>query len=324
MPEHAEPAARVAQRVKAAFEAADLSAFGELLDAGVQWGAPGAPSPVCTGREQVLAWYRHGRDAGIRARVSEVTVHGDRVLVGLRMTGNRARGHRTAAERWQVLTVRGGRVTGITGFDDRREAAAHARENPAPGGPAQPPRWAPPRHTLTDGTVALRLPEPGDAEVLRAYAAWEGGLDGGWVPLNGGADLDACRSLVADWLAGWQNRPSFQGPALVIVEAWGASVGRLAGLVGFADRGDGVVELDYGVAPDRRGQGYASRAARLAGRWLLADGLAGLVELRIARHNIASQRAAAAGGFSPAGTVVSRVPATGASYEDLRFVLRPD
>jgi RimJ/RimL family protein N-acetyltransferase/ketosteroid isomerase-like protein len=324
MPDHAEPAARVAQRVKAAFEAADLSAFGELLDPGVQWGAPGAPSPVCTDREQVLAWYRRGREAGIRARVCEVTVHGDRVLVGLRLTGRRAAGDpRAGAERWQVLTVRGGRVTGITGFGDRGEAAAHARQNPAEQRRPGPPRWAPPRRGLADGVVALRLPGPWDAEVLRDYAARPGGLDGGWLPLSGGAGLEACRALVADWLAGWQNRPSFQGPALVVAAAAGPGRGRLAGLVGLADRGDGLVELDYGVAPDRRRRGYASRAARLAGRWLLEDGLAAEVELRIDRHNIASQRAAAAAGFAPAGTVVSRVSATGQSYEDLRFVLRP-
>jgi len=84
MPGQPEGAARVAQQVRAALEAADLSAFGDLLDAEVQWGAPGAPFPVCRNREQVLSWYRHGRDAGLRARVSEVSVHGDRVLVGLR------------------------------------------------------------------------------------------------------------------------------------------------------------------------------------------------------------------------------------------------
>jgi len=98
---------------------------------------------------------------------------------------------------------------------------------------------------------------------------------------------------------------------------------RLAGQVGLADRGDGAVELAYGVAPDHRGRGYASGAARLAARWLLADGLARQVELRIDPGNTASQRAAAAAGFSPAGTVTSRVPATGESYTDVRFVMRP-
>jgi RimJ/RimL family protein N-acetyltransferase/ketosteroid isomerase-like protein len=319
MPEPPEGTARVAQQVRAALEAADLSAFGDLLDAEVQWGAPGAPFLTCRNREQVLSWYRHGRDAGVRARVSEVSVHGDRVLVGLRVTGGQA-ADSGGAERWQVLTVRGGRVASITGFGKRDEAVAHARQLEVPDRPPGPPRWAPPRGRLADDRVALRLPGLPDAAVLLAYAAQDGGLDGSWVPLAAGASLQDCQALVRDWLAGWQNRRSFQGPALVMVEA---GQDRLAGQVGLADRGDGVVELAYGVAPDHRGRGHASAAARLAARWLLADALAREVELRIDRGNTASQRAAAAAGFSPAGTVTSWVPATGESYTDLRFVMRP-
>jgi [ribosomal protein S5]-alanine N-acetyltransferase len=140
------------------------------------------------------------------------------------------------------------------------------------------------------------------------------------VPLAAGASLEDGQALVRDWLAGWRSRPSFQGPALVMVEA---GRDRLIGQVGLGDRGDGVVELAYGVAPDHRGRGYASAAARLAARWLLASGLAREVELRIDPGNVASQRAAAAAGFSPAGTVTSEVPGTGESYTDLRFVMRP-
>ena len=319
MTEQPEGTARVAQQVRAALEAADLSAFGDLLDADVQWGAPGDPFPVCRNREQVLSWYRHGRDAGVRARVTEVSVHGDRVLVGLRATGGQAAGS-GGAERWQVLTVRGGRIAGITGFGERDQAVAHARQLHAPDRPPGTPRWAPPRGRLADDRVALRLPGLPDAAVLRAYAAQDGGLDGTWVPLAAGASLQDCQALVRDWLAGWQNRRSFQGPALVVVEA---GRDRLAGQVGLGDRGDSVVELAYGVAPDHRGRGYASAAARLAARWLLADGLAREVELRIDPGNTASQRAAATAGFSPAGTVTSRGPATGERYTDVRFVMRP-
>ena len=320
MTEQPEGTARVAQQVRAALEAADLSAFGDLLDADVQWGAPGAPFPVCRNREQVLSWYRHGIDAGIRARVSEVSVHGDRVLVGLRVTGGQAAGAGGGTERWQVLTDRGGRIAGITGFGERDQAVAHARQLHAPDRPPGTPRWAPPRGRLADDRVALRLPGLPDAAVLRAYAAQDGGLDGTWVPLAAGASLQDCQALVRDWLAGWQNRRSFQGPALVVVEA---GRDRLAGQVGLGDRGDSVVELAYGVAPDHRGRGYASAAARLAARWLLADGLAREVELRIDPGNTASQRAAATAGFSPAGTVTSRGPATGERYTDVRFVMRP-
>src|SRR6516162_4328366 len=163
MPGQPEGAARVAQQVRAALEAADLSAFGDLLDAEVQWGAPGAPFPVCRNREQVLSWYRHGRDAGLRARVSEVSVHGDRVLVGLRVTSGQGAGSGGGTERWQVLTVRGGRIAGITGFGERDQAVAHARQLHAPDRPPGTPRWAPPRGRLADDRVALRLPGLPDA-----------------------------------------------------------------------------------------------------------------------------------------------------------------
>jgi len=218
-----------------------------------------------------------------------------------------------------AVAVRGGRVAGITGFGARADALAHARRAEVPGRPLGPARWTAPRDRLADDRVGLRLPARPDAAVLQAYAARDGGLDGTWVPLIAGMSLADAEALVRDWLAGWENRRSFHGPALVIVEA---GRDRLSGLVGLRDQGDGVVELTYGVAPDHRGRGHATRAARLAARWLLRGGLAREVELRIDPGHVASQRVAAAAGFVPAGTVTSRVPATGESYTDLRFVMR--
>lgn len=101
---------------------------------------------------------------------------------------------------------------------------------------------------------------------------------------------------------------------------WKPGGTQLIGHVGFRDRGSGVVELVYGLAPGRRGRGYASGAAGLVARWLLADRLAREVELRIGRSNVESQRVAAAAGFVLAGSVVSSVEATGETYDDLRFV----
>ena len=81
-----------------------------------------------------------------------------------------------------------------------------------------------------------------------------------------------------------------------------------------------MVEIVYGVAPDSRGHGYATAAARLAARWLLDEGFAREVELRIGMANVPSQRVAKAAGFVLAGTIESRVDGTGKLYEDLRFV----
>jgi hypothetical protein len=117
----------IAARVRVALESADLTTFAELLDPHVRWGAPDEPTPSCQNRAQVLAWYQRGRDAGVQARVTEIVVHGDKILVGLKVAGNpAARAPGGEAERWQVLTVGGDRIVDIRGFDDRREAAARA------------------------------------------------------------------------------------------------------------------------------------------------------------------------------------------------------
>ncbi len=155
MAEQLAAARRIAQQVKMALEAADLAAFSDLLDPNVRWGPPGDPSPPCQNRDQVLAWYRRGRQAGIRARVSETVVLADRILVGLKLVhadqvdpqfpglledseGHLRMGDQATtqsggeADRWQVLTVRAGRVVDIVGFDERSEAAAHAGLDPGP------------------------------------------------------------------------------------------------------------------------------------------------------------------------------------------------
>ena len=310
---------RLAGRVRLALEAADLDAYADLLDPGVRWGPPGDPVPPCQNRAQVLAWYQRGRAAGARARVTETLVSRDRILVGLKVTGRPAIGAGDETDRWQVLTVRDGRITAIAGFEERDEAAAWAGLAPAP--PVRPSAisWAAPRPRLADDRIELRLPEPADASVLHDYAFRPGGLDGSWVPLPGGASLAVCRALIGDWLAGWNNQYSFHGPALIISPATEPA---LAGYVGLGDRGDRVVELVYGIAPDRRGRGYATRAARLTAHWLLHEQHASMVELRIGAGNTASQRVAAAAGFTPTGTIRSHVPATGETYDDLRFVLR--
>jgi ketosteroid isomerase-like protein len=56
-----------------------------------------------------------------------VTAGAGTLLVGLKVTGTQAaREAGEAVERWQVLTLRDGRVTDIRGFDDRAAAAARA------------------------------------------------------------------------------------------------------------------------------------------------------------------------------------------------------
>jgi len=124
----AEELAALAGRVRFALESGDQGAIRDLLDPGARWGAPDGPGEFdCQNREQVIAWWASARAAGARAVVTEVTVGPGKLLVGLEVTGTPAAGEAGGvAERWQVLTVRGGRIADIRGFDERSAAAARA------------------------------------------------------------------------------------------------------------------------------------------------------------------------------------------------------
>lgn len=120
--------AALGERVRFALESGDLDAIRELLDRGARWGAPEGPNDAdCHNRDQVIARWAKARAAGARAVVTEVTTGAGRLLVGLEVTGTPA-AHKAgeAAERWQVLTVRGDRIADIRGFDERTSAAARA------------------------------------------------------------------------------------------------------------------------------------------------------------------------------------------------------
>lgn len=117
----------MAELVRRAMVSEDLSAFTELLDPDVTWGAPGARNPGCKNRSQVLAWYQQGREAGIEGSVNDVAVLGDRLLVSMVVSGTEdARNRGGAALRFQLLTVRSGRIVDIVGFDSRVEALLYA------------------------------------------------------------------------------------------------------------------------------------------------------------------------------------------------------
>jgi hypothetical protein len=124
MPSNVNSPDELAERLRTALESSDLAAFGELLDPNARWGPRDSPAIGCQSRDQVLAWWKRAQDEGMRARVTEVHQVRDRLLVGLKVSGTRAASERgDEADRWQVLTVSGGRVVDIRGFDDRDEAA---------------------------------------------------------------------------------------------------------------------------------------------------------------------------------------------------------
>jgi RimJ/RimL family protein N-acetyltransferase len=170
---------------------------------------------------------------------------------------------------------------------------------------------------LTDGAIRLRVPCQRDVAALEEYATSPGGLDGVWLPVEPGASRERLAWIVKDWLRGWGESESHNGPALLL-DVSGAS--RFVGQVGFGVRADGVVELIYGVAPGQRGQGLATRATILATNWLIAERGVRVVELRIGSRHRASQRVADKAGFRPVGAEHQTVAGTGARFDDLRYV----
>jgi hypothetical protein len=114
---------KVAEELRIALESADLAAFSNMLAPDVTWGPPGANSPTCQSKNQVLTWYERGRSSGASAKVCEITIVENRVLVGLLVRGlQQARDEGDEAERWQVFTTSGGRIVDIVGFDRKSEA----------------------------------------------------------------------------------------------------------------------------------------------------------------------------------------------------------
>jgi ketosteroid isomerase-like protein len=117
----------LAERVRGALVAGDVSAFTDLLDPNVTWGAPGAKTPTCQNRKQVVRWYQRAQESGVQGTPFDVEVLGDRLLVSLTVRwteGARERGG--TALRYQILTVRNGRIVDIVGFDTKAEALSHA------------------------------------------------------------------------------------------------------------------------------------------------------------------------------------------------------
>jgi hypothetical protein len=119
---------RLAEQIRVALQSADLDAYEELLDPDVSWGPPDDQVSGCHNRSEVLAWYRRGRDSGVRAEVVETVVSKDTILVGLKVRGSSGEADGSdELDRWQVLTIFNGRVKDIRGFEDRDEAVARMK-----------------------------------------------------------------------------------------------------------------------------------------------------------------------------------------------------
>jgi hypothetical protein len=116
------------KRIKAAFGSSDLVAYQDLLAPDVTWGPPNAKSPGCKNRKQVLAWYERSRESGVEARLLDAVIIGHCIVLELQVAGTEAAMERGGVGlRWQVNTIKEGRITEIVGFDDREQADSYAQ-----------------------------------------------------------------------------------------------------------------------------------------------------------------------------------------------------
>ena len=115
----------LAAHVRYAMEAVDLDVMRELLAPNARWGAPEQDVPTCRNATEILAWYELARENGVRAEITEVKVVKDTIVVGLKILAN-AHTKAKVNTRWQVLSVRDGRIAEIRGYERRGEAMTFA------------------------------------------------------------------------------------------------------------------------------------------------------------------------------------------------------
>jgi RimJ/RimL family protein N-acetyltransferase len=147
----------------------------------------------------------------------------------------------------------------------------------------RPQHVDPPDPPLSDGTIRLRPMQESDLPALR-----EEGNDPDtrtWVNVPVPYTERNARDELEQLMGSWDDpaRPL----ALAITDADGDAY-RGVVLIG-TNRPDGIVEIAYGVHPQARRKGYASRAVRLVARWALTDLGATRVEARADPANAASQ-----------------------------------
>lgn len=120
----------LAAAVRLALDSSDLDRFAHLLAPDVRWGAPDDPQPPCRSRRDVIRWYERAKNQNRRARVLDVTIHGDRLVVHLRLGDDSSLAADEARDRWQVLTCSDGQVVDIRGYETAEEALSRAGIDP--------------------------------------------------------------------------------------------------------------------------------------------------------------------------------------------------
>jgi ketosteroid isomerase-like protein len=117
----------LAARVRNAMETIDLTTMGELLAPNAKWGAPEQEVPTCQNAQEILSWFDLAQANGVRAEIKSVDVVGGHLVVGLKVLANKDIDPKAKNRtRWQVMSVRDGRIAEIRGYETRGEATDFA------------------------------------------------------------------------------------------------------------------------------------------------------------------------------------------------------
>jgi RimJ/RimL family protein N-acetyltransferase len=200
----------------------------------------------------------------------------------------------------------------------RRDMVVWARLATDPAGPTERVLPDLPGGALRDGVVELRPLWSGDADDLFALHSLPESVASGVppVPPEPAANARRCAAAPSKWLAG-------QRAAMTIRDA---GSGRFAGDIAlyYNEPETGEAMIGYGLMPEWRGRGYATRAARLVADWAFSHaGIARLIA-GAAPDNVRSQRVLERAGFTREAYQRSRLPGPdGTRVDDILYALLP-
>jgi RimJ/RimL family protein N-acetyltransferase len=150
--------------------------------------------------------------------------------------------------------------------------------------------------TLDDGVIVLNAFTLDDVDAHLAGEDDEQARRFGWYPAR--STLETVRDSIIRWEGDWRTDGPTRAFALRL-----ASTGELAGGCELRLQYPGLAHMSYGVFPQHRRRGFASRGVRLLSAYAFASLGVTRLELHVAADNVASRGVAHRAGFTEEGVI---------------------